>query len=270
MSKQKKSNIISLLAYRNKKKKRISKTSSKAASDESDFFSDTNNQPKVSKKDNQKTQIYYMSNYLKSKNISSLEEKDMSRKSREEEEQIEMGEVLDISAHRKTNTTQSNQKKSSLANMISLEDYRKTKNWPHEIEEKTAVTYIHRAVKEILPFTAMSLMMLLALNVFFPNQESNLINNKIAGNNTSQPSRGIASQDNLSKKAGQKPYFIKGTKVNKTEEKIIRRISSIFATEDVKNNWISKSHIQKIKNIKLENQTVILGKKPISTEYIGF
>lgn len=256
MSRRKKNNVISLLDYLKKKKKPISKKSSKAASDESDFFSysDKTENLKKSKKSH-KSSIIYMSNYLKEKELPP-ENKEHSQST--PQEQV-MGKILDFPIERKANKAYPRQKQNTLSKPISLDEFRKTKKQVFETKEKSTPKQI---VKEAMSFTAMAMAFLLAFTVFFPNGESPLGNNTIA-------QEGEGAQRKLAS-PNEKPFFIKGTKVDKKDSKIIRRISSIFVVKDLKTNKSNGNYIQKIRKINPEDEIVILGGKPNSSNYKGF
>ena len=171
-----KNNLISLSVYRKKNKLNLKKTS-KMASNESPFFVDTDSHSKNLKK-NKKTQIYNISDHKKRKKLPAGEGKEHSKNwgQKKESEQIH---------HSKS--------KQGSEDIISLEEYRKKRtSRQNETKKKTKPKYI---AKEALSFTAMALMMLLALNVFFPSGQ-NPLNSKIAKNNSpnEQPSkRGLAT-----------------------------------------------------------------------------
>lgn len=279
MSKQKKTNIISLLTYRNKKKKLKLKKTSKAASDKDVFFTDHEKPSDSDLKDFKdgkgvkEGKIYYMSNYWKTKHNTPLEEQSHSEEKREDllekkplqNSQKKYKKIINLSQYRNKNQTVSksfNKNKSSFfkgSKVISIEDYRKNKSLQFEGKERTkSRPFPKRAVKEAVSFSAMALMMLFALNIFFPNDES------FDKQTSLYASESVEKQNDTSAEVGRGIASLGKGSGNK---KIRRSLSSFFKEKD---NFSSTKYIQKIQNEEFKDQKVIVGKKPNSSTYEGF
>ena len=276
MSKQKKNNIISLLTYRKKKQKLNLKKTSKAASDKSIFFSDYDesfdDDARDLKKDKgvKEGKVYYMSNYWKTKNRFVLKEpnqskekqKDLLEKDPLKDSQKTHKKIISLSKYRKKNPSHSKifKKKEIFfpGKIIPIENYRKDKiSLPHK-EKANMWPFPKRVAKEALSFTAMALMMLFALNVFFPGsgflgkQEASLYtleNNEKQNAFPFAVERGIAS--------------VEASDNKKTK----RELSSLLKVNE---SFSSIKYIQTIQDEKFKDQKMIAGEKPNSSTYEGF
>ena len=201
-----KNNLTSLSAYRKKKKRSLKKTS-KVASNDSHFFVDIDSDSK-NLQNNKETKIYDIFDHKKQK------------------------EVPEGKGYIKNwgQTTEPEQK-SKPSEPISLEKYREKRNSQTKIKRKRSSRYYAR---EALSFTAMTFMMLLALNVFFPRGQEPL-NSKIVKNNLP---------------ANEQPK--KGEREGLPDRKLAK----------------DKSKDQQV--IFWEKPKVIFGKKPRSSEHTGF
>ena len=220
--------MISLLDYRRKKQKRISKTVKKAASDKEEFFIDKENSAKAAKEKLNSAPIYYMGNYSKTKKLPSLE-KEKSNLQNKQHEIKERENILDLKTHRKMNTKNYSQKKNFVSKLISLESYRKLKS--HKINS----SYYPKYAKEAVSLSVIALMMLFALNVFFPNK--GLFNFK-----------------------KDQPQYAQRGKLDNTAD---RRIASEHS--------LKKEETERINNGKRpEGQPAFFGERPNSSDYTGF
>lgn len=275
MSKQKKTNVISLLTYRKKKQKLNLKKKSKAASDEDLFFSDHEEPFNSDFKDGKgikEGKVYYMSNYWKTKHRIPLEEQSHSEKKQKDSlekkplqnSQKKHEKIINLSKYRKKNQSRSKtikkQKKFFLgtSKIIPIEDYRKNKRLPPPKEKKrtAAWPFPQQTVKEALSFTAMALMMLFALNVFFPD---NGFRNKQGGSLYVLKDNDGQGDSPLKREIA----FDKASDNKKTK----RGLSSFFKEKD---SFSSARYIQKIQDEKFKDQKVIVGEKPDSSAYKGF
>lgn len=287
MGKQK-NNIVSLSAYRKKKRKLNSKKTKKAASDESVFFSDHgelfDDGSKDFKDDRgvEEGKIYYMSNYRKAKHFSQLEEqnspeekqKEILQKKQTRHSRRKYAKIIDLLKYKSKRPISSsasgigeNITYFENSEPVSLEDYRKNKNL-QKAEKKANSLYLPKqVVKEALSFTAVALVMLFALNIFFPSEgflnfktdTLHYAENIDVSKDSFLTERGLASSD-----------FIRGEKPDKGDSKASRGLSSLLGGRSLKDSYNSTQYIQKIKSEKFKDQQVIVGKKPGSSDYKGF
>lgn len=228
MSKQKKNNVISLWAYRKKKQKQVARKAKKAASDKNDFFIEEKNNTDTFKEAPKTAHIYYMHNYLKTKKLPPSEEEKNDLQIGKHEIQ-ERKNTIDLSTYRPMNKKPSNQKQNFVSKLISIENYRQLKN------KKAISPYYSKYAKEAVSFAAIALMMLFALNVFFPD-------------------KGL-----FDLKKGQ-PQYAQNTEADSTSFQADRKIASP--------NKPLKKEIRKDK--RPENQQAFFGEKPDSSDYTGF
>lgn len=257
MGKQKKSNLISLLDFRLKNQKLMSKKIKKVSSDKNTFFV-SKDDLKNSNKPAVPAKIYYITNYLKSKKVSYVKEnKDASTKHQENK----MGKIMNFSIHKQkkpvkpTNTTSSQ--------LISLDDFKRKKEQTNK-QSQTLGEYYFKQVSQV---AVMTLMMLFVFNMFIqPNTNDSVSPN---GNHP----RSLAGNKPLYTPVppkSDKPFSIQGTQPNKNENNIIRKLSSIFTTKENETLISATDYIKKIKSINPSKQTVNLGHKPDSSKYTGF
>ncbi len=159
MSRQKNSNVISLLAFRKKKQKESAGKKRRAGDNRDDFFVDQG--PKAAPKDNKPAQIYKMRDYLNKKNLPALEGEEKTFPPTGETEPRE--NIINLKDYnRGLNKKSPGQSKSrDIDNIVPFPDKKKApkpkKSWTEEAMSFTAMT-------------AMALMMMFAFGVLLSKE----------------------------------------------------------------------------------------------------
>ena len=167
---KKKSGIISLESYRQKKQRSKLKNEPQAVGGEKSFYSGNKDSSikKGADKAGEEAKIYYMANYLKKKKIEPLaeEKKSPPAKRNQKKEGRTEAKIIHFPWRRKTRRNSAFQSKASdSSEPISLEKYRQAKRRREKI--KKSLSY---ASKKALPLTAVALAALFAVAIFFQKE----------------------------------------------------------------------------------------------------
>ena len=186
---KKKNKLISLEAYRKKKQKLSLRKAKKVSSDKALFFEEDRRLPDENPIPFQEeTKVYYMKNYLKRKKpfsnlkIGSQEKFLVSHPSKEK-----LAKIIQLSEYKKTKSSQASQWSQENKRLFknskpsSLEAYRKKKAGLQDHKKDSFFP------KEILAYGAVALMMLFALNIWFPKGQDQgfFFNNQLATRSSS-------------------------------------------------------------------------------------